>query len=298
MPESLILDFDNSVIDLPDARRVALQQHQEAIRFACSMKQLNDLALQIAPALGQTHGTVFMGSGDFHHVSFALIRRVAAQQPIEVVVLDNHPDNMRWPLGIHCGSWVRHVTQLPNVKHVHVLGITSRDISAGHLWENYFTPLLRGRLTYWSVGQTIGPLHRLGWSSAFRNFSSADVLCEAFAEAQARSTTPVYFSIDKDAFSPDLVCCNWDQGCMEERHANAVLAALRGRIVASDITGEISDYRYRARWKRWMSSLDAQPAVDANTLVREQTRHSELNQRLAARIDECMSLQGASAQVP
>ena len=63
-----------------------------------------------------------MGSGDFHHVSYLLIERLRRLgRQIQVVVFDNHPDNMRYPFGIHCGSWVWHVSRLPFVERVHVV---------------------------------------------------------------------------------------------------------------------------------------------------------------------------------
>ncbi len=203
-------------------------------------------------------------------------------------MLDNHPDNMRWVGGIHCGSWVRHVARLRNVIHVHVLGITSLDIAAGQLWENYFMPLLRGRLTYWSLGQHFNWMHRLGWRNAFRNFATPAQLCAAFAREQSNATHPVYFSIDKDVMSPELVACNWDQGCFTAEHIESILDSVQGRVIASDITGELSDYRYRTNWKRWLSARDAQPVVDVHGLPHEQERHRKMNARLLARIDQAM----------
>ena len=89
------------------------------------------------------------GSGDFHHVSAILLERLAIATPIDVVVLDNHPDNMRFPFGIHCGSWVRRVAALPQVRHVHVVGISSGDLRLVNAWAHYWAPLLAGKLTYW-----------------------------------------------------------------------------------------------------------------------------------------------------
>ena len=40
--------------------------------------------------------------------------------------------------------------------------------------------------------------------------------------------------------------------------ARVIIEACAGRIVASDITGEVSSYRYGAGWKRWVSAMDGQ----------------------------------------
>src|SRR6185437_14562738 len=127
-----------------------------------SLGTMRRFTAQLDAQLPAQYGTVFTGSGDFHHLSWPLIARLKPAQSIQVVVLDNHPDNMRFPFGVHCGSWVRRVAALPFVEHVHVLGITSHDIGAGHAWENYLAPLLRGKLTYWSMGVDTGWSRRLG----------------------------------------------------------------------------------------------------------------------------------------
>lgn len=114
-------------------------------------------------------GCAFMGSGDFHHVTLIPLHRLCRRLPpasLDVVVFDNHPDNMRYPFGIHCGSWVSHAALLPSVRRVHVIGITSGDIGLAHAWENRLTPFLRRKLTYWSVGTDAAWLRLIGRRSA------------------------------------------------------------------------------------------------------------------------------------
>jgi len=266
-PPPVVLDVDGSVGALPGEIRLPLAAAwQERMRFGCGMgtmqafRQALDAAMPAVPA----HGTVFLGSGDFHHLSWPLIERCIAAhgftqaRPLQVVVLDNHPDNMRFPFGVHCGSWVRRVAMLPQVAHVHVAGITSGDIGVGHAWENYLAPLRAGRLTYWSSGVDTGWARWLGIADRFRAFPDADALVAELTRMLARQQAPTYFSIDKDVFSRRVVQTNWDQGTLEARHAAAVIAGLRGRIVGSDVTGDVSTYRYAAAWKRWLSAGDGQ----------------------------------------
>ncbi len=266
-PPPVVLDVDGSVGALPGEIRLPLAAAwQERMRFGCGMgtmqafRQALDAAMPAVPA----HGTVFLGSGDFHHLSWPLIERCIAAhgftqaRPLQVVVLDNHPDNMRFPFGVHCGSWVRRVAMLPQVAHVHVAGITSGDIGVGHAWENYLAPLRAGRLTYWSSGVDTGWARWLGIADRFRAFPDADALVAELTQMLARQQAPTYFSIDKDVFSRRVVQTNWDQGTLEARHAAAVIAGLRGRIVGSDVTGDVSTYRYAAAWKRWLSAGDGQ----------------------------------------
>jgi hypothetical protein len=276
----VVLDIDHSVGTLPGALVLPLDGWQEAIRFGCSLATMRRFGAVLDELLPARHGTVLMGSGDFHHLSWPLIARLRVEHPFQVVVLDNHPDNMRFPFGVHCGSWVRKVALLPQVSHVHVLGITSSDIGGGHAWENYLAPLRRRKLTYWSIGVDTGWAHGFGLGHAFRGFESPDALVDAFIEFQRTQTSPSYLSIDKDAFAPEVARTNWDQGRLLLPHALALVGALRGGLVGSDINGEVSHYRYRTWWKRRLSAMDGQPMIDPAMLAEWQAQQHALNLQL------------------
>jgi len=264
--QPLVLDFDRSVSKPESATRIDLQHWQESVRFGCPLKVYERFVRYLAPLMPARHGTVLMGSGDYHHVSRF------------VIVLDNHPDNMRFPFGIHCGSWVRGVALLPQVRHVHVVGICSSDIGARSAWSNYWLPLLRGRLTYWCLGVDVGWARRAGLGNAFRRYDEPDALLREFMDE--RDAVPVYLSIDKDVFAEDVVRTNWDQGRLAAGHALAVIESLAGRLIGSDITGEVSVWRYRTWWKRWLSALDDQPDIAPDRLAQWQEPQQQLNLRL------------------
>jgi arginase family enzyme len=280
----LVLDFDRSVGALAGATVVDLADWQEAIRFGCTLRTFARLRRHLDAVLPAAHGTVLMGSGDYHHLTWPLVERQRARGPFQLVVFDNHPDNMRFPWGIHCGSWVREVARLPYVTHVHVLGITSGDIGAKHAWENHLRPLRAGKLSYWCMDVDVGWAARLGLAAAFRRFDDPDALTAAFVAHLRQAPQPTYLSIDKDAFSVATARTNWDQGRLEERHALAIIQALRGRIVASDINGEVSAYAYRTWWKRLLSGMDGQAPVPQAELDAWQAQQRALNVRLLAAI--------------
>ncbi len=77
---------------------------------------------------------------------------------------------------------------------------------------------------------------------------------------------PTYLSIDKDVFAPEVARTNWDQGRFRLAHASAVIDSLRGGLVGSDITGEVSHYRYR--------QLVEAPAGGAGPSSRRSTRRN------------------------
>lgn len=280
MNRPLVLDIDQSVGPLAERLVIPLSHWQESLRFGCSLGTLARFRRGLEEAWPEGAATAMLGSGDFHHLSWPLIGRVPATRPFQVVVLDNHPDNMRFPFGVHCGSWVRRVAELPQVGHVHVVGITSRDIGVAHAWENYLAPLRRGRLSYWSVGVDVSWAARVGLAGAFHGFDNVAAMVQAFGSLQRAQPRPTYLSIDKDVFAPGVARTNWDQGQLQLDDALAIIASLRGGLVGSDITGEISAYRYRSWWKRRLSALDGQPAVDGRELGRWQAQQHALNERL------------------
>jgi hypothetical protein len=284
MPSPVVLDIDQSVGELPGALVIPLADWHERLRFGCSLATLSKFRRELDRQLPATHATVLFGSGDFHHLSWPLIARQTGRGRFQVVVLDNHPDNMRFPFGVHCGSWVRRVAALDCVSHVHVMGITSSDIGRGHAWENTLMPLLRGRLTYWSIGVDVSWAHALGLGRGFRRFESADDLVAAFVAEQVRDPQPSYLSIDKDVFSESVAHTNWDQGCMQLEHALAVIESLKDGIIGSDINGDVSVHRYQSWWKRRLSAIDAQPEIDATLLDGWQAQQHRLNIRLLAAI--------------
>lgn len=289
----VVLDVDGSVGHLSDELRLPLLDWQEAVRFGCGLRRFARFNEAVKAQLPAQHGTVLMGSGDFHHLSWPLIERSIESQgyspahPLRVVVLDNHPDNMRFPWGVHCGSWVRRVAMHPAVSQVIVAGITSQDIGSGHAWENYLKPLRAGKLSYWSCGVDTSWAQRVGAAHAFRNFNSLAELSTTLARALYEQPQSTYLSIDKDVFAPEVVRTNWDQGQMLEAQALHIVEALRGQLVGSDITGDVSSWRYSTWWKRWMSAGDGQDTqIDAVTLVAWQAGQHALNQRLVNAIAE------------
>ena len=111
MSRTLVLDVDASLHSLGNANAIDLTDWQEAIRFGCSWSTWKRFRTRLNDLMPGQYGTVCMGSGDFHHVSHLLLERLPHQAAFDVVVLDNHPDNMRFPIGIHSGSWVLHAAR-------------------------------------------------------------------------------------------------------------------------------------------------------------------------------------------
>ena len=286
----LVLDFDNSVLPFVDREiRIPLEAWQEKIRFGCSNKDFRKLELHLERLLPADYGCVFTGSGDYHHVSFLLLKAVIKKKHIapgtlDVIVCDNHPDNMRYPFGLHCGSWVRAACGLPGVRHVHVVGITSHDITVRHAWENCLGPFLHKKLTYWSIGTRAPWLKYINRSEYAKNFTAAHSLLGTLAPVLCDAES-IYLSVDKDVFSPDVVRTNWDQGLFEMEVMSSLIGFCSGRLVGADITGEVSLYAYANLFKKLLSFMDRQNrALTAQKVSAWQQEHKTINGMLLDRI--------------
>ena len=187
---------------------------------------------------------------------------------------------MRFPFGIHCGSWVRRVALLPYVSHVHVVGVTSADVGLGHAWEQYWLPILKNKITYWCTDVDVGWAHTIGFKNIFRKFNSPDELISGFLRELPRQ--PTYVTLDKDVLSEREVHTNWDQGKLLEAHLKTVIEFLNGQIIGSDITGDVSAYQYQTRWKKWLSALDRQTEIPQEKMAIWQKQQQQLNARLLA----------------
>ena len=276
----VILDFDQSIGHVEGATNIPMSEWQEAIRFGCSLETFRSLQKSLDKALPEQYGTVLTGSGDYHHLTWLLVEKLKHLGPFQVVLFDNHPDNMRFPMGIHCGSWVRKVALLPYVSHVHVLGVTSQDISFSSAWEQYWLPLLKGKVSYWCMDVNVSWSNWFGLGKAFHRFENPDQLIEQFIATQLQDSNPSYLTIDKDVLSPDVVSTNWDQGRMLESHLVKVIDALKGNIIGSDITGDVSNWQYKTWWKRKLSMLDGQNEITSSDLALWQKKQQALNSRL------------------
>jgi len=277
----LVLDFDGSVKPLPNELRIDFRDSQEKIRFGCRLDALRVLGkLNSSDALVSQPAITFLGSGDFHHLSHLLISRyVRLEQEIQVVVFDNHPDNMRYPFGIHCGSWVWHVSRLPFVSCVHVVGITSTDVEAAHGWENHLRNLRSGKVRYWCVGRDLGWMRHFGIQHS-QSFATTNHMLAAFQAHLAVSPAPTYLSIDKDVLSIADAHTNWDQGVMRLSELETAIAQLRHRLIGCDVTGDISVYSYQSRCKRFLSGIDGQPEIGEADLERWQIEQQAINLNL------------------
>ncbi len=216
------------------------------IRLACTMgtfesfRRWLDGALEIGDP-----GITLYGSGDFHHVSLALLKRLRG--PFNLLVLDKHPDWMRGIPFLHCGTWLRHALRLPNLKCVFHCG-GELDFDNSYRWLAPWREIQAGRVVVFPAqrqfvrgrwaGITVHPL----LSEDVSLPSALNDALSLFREELSR--LPLYISIDKDVLCAEDAAVNWDSGLLRLPQAVTIvetfLAASRGRLAGADVLGDWS----------------------------------------------------------
>lgn len=247
-------------------------------------------ALGEADAGGPAPRLTLIGSGDFHHVTAALLAR--APGPLTVVHFDNHPDWCRCFPARHCGSWVNMALEMEHVRRVVTIGPCSDDLdrpdrkraNLGALSQGHHQVFAwRRRATTVRVPVTGGEGHHcreglLSW----RNVEDEDFAAFMAGVVERLPTERIWITVDKDVLAPAEALTNWDQGLMPlERLTEAlrILASAR-RIVGADICGEYAPLRHRHPMKI-AESLADQPRRPADgALAAGLSRNAETNRVL------------------
>lgn len=249
-PSALHIDLDRawSAVELPLASIDATKWGPH-LRFSAPPKLVeafySEFASRLAPFL------VF-GSGDFHHLTGLLLRRVT--EPITVVSFDNHPDWDIRPPQWCCGSWINRALELSHVRHAAVWGCGNfecwwpRQIFGNrraeregklevHPWANCRSEKDQRRR---------GAILRQNWRDRFNDFAS-----------DLRGAN-IYVTIDLDCLRSEEAVTNWEAGCFSAADVVWALGRLHamGRVVAGDLCGAFS-YPTYARWKqRFAAEMD------------------------------------------
>lgn len=258
------------------AQRIDLRHKAAALRIVARQCEMRAFARQLdeaGPPPGRGAEVTFYGSGDFHHLTAALVAR--HELPLTIVHIDNHPDWVTFPATHNCGAWVNRALELPHVRKVVTLGPCGDDLK----WPQFKGANLRAlrdrrlQVFPWRAA----PSRMVGGAPIqWRNLSAGDF--DAFvAELVAQiPTDAVYVTLDKDALAADEALTNWDQGEMRLVHVETLLRALAGkrRIVGVDVCGDYSPPRFGDPFRATLAYFDrpaiaepdaAQLAVNART---------------------------------
>jgi hypothetical protein len=273
MPPGLVLNLDDSLASqaaCADLPALPLRHWGPKIRMACGLGRFGAFERELAAVIGDMGGAapwpVFCGSGDFHHVSLAFCR--ALRRPVNLLVLDKHPDWVRPLPFLHCGSWLWHAARLPMVHRVfHVGGEMDFDNAYRHLapW-----PLLRqGKIVVFPAaraytrGRWRGVEHRPLRPSPDVPASPSrwqELLAPWREELAAR---PLYISLDKDVMQIRQAVGNWDSGLLTLKETldaiDAFLQASGGACSGMDVFGDWSPCRTRGMLRRVLAWAEHPP---------------------------------------
>ena len=272
-----ILDLDGSLLLQPQLvarcqpRIFPAREWGPSIRLACRFGRFRLFERDLAALFGDTKekqpAVTFSGSGDFHHVSLALVRRLAT--PVNLLVLDNHPDWMRGVPFVHCGTWLYHAARLPTVKRTfHVGGDVDFDNYYG--WMAPWRLLRSGKIL---VFPAIRRFRRGPWAAiphepvhplpdARRGRDQIEELLRPFRTELA--SLPLYISLDKDVLWEKEAIVNWDSGHLSLAEVCDLLQvfvdAARGNVAGVDIVGDWSPVRLRG-WLRHLMHWTEHPIL-------------------------------------
>jgi hypothetical protein len=252
-----VLDLDGSLQQQPQllARYqptiLDLRAWGPRLRLGCGFRAFRRWQSALAVAAGSADDQApmlnFVGSGDFHHVTLSLLRRI--QTPFNLLVLDNHPDWMRGIPFMHCGTWLYHAARLPQVQHVfHVGG--NVDFDNGFRWLAPWRLLRSGKV---HVLPSIRGFKGRRWAGVphvplrpdTQTLMDANRLHQLLQPLQRElQRWPLYVSLDKDVMTQHEATVNWDSGQMTMAEVEIMLTmfveAANGKLAGMDVVGDWS----------------------------------------------------------
>lgn len=255
-------NFDQSLSIPPGIAKIPLEEWQDSIRYHCQWKKFHELEAMLAPEIPK-YNFYFLGHGDFHHLTYLIIKNIKISN-LNVVVFDNHCDNMFLPVGIHCASWVSHVAKLDHVSKVIIYGMNSNDLNGINLFQNNFK-LMRAHKIYYRTLRNIPKCAKFLSGNAINLISKQkDSLLEKIKNDMAQFDGPIYLSIDKDVLSKEELLTGWDQGQLSTATILQSINSLKSKIIAADVVGDLSFYRFNSLFKNLFRVLDGTNDIPRN----------------------------------
>lgn len=195
----------------------------------------------------------FLGSGDFHHITYVLVAQF--QDPFTLIVFDFHPDWDILPPRLGCGSWVNAVLRKAQVAKCLLLGVSSEDISSFSIQTGNLDALKNDLVEIYPYShppsKTFFKRVPKNVSIAVRNGIFLRTICWTELKTKHRGdffktilsripTQKVYLSIDKDCLQAAYAATNWEEGQMPLDELLLMLRMIKEEkeIIGADIVGD------------------------------------------------------------
>lgn len=257
---------------------VPLRDWGPKIRLACSRSRFAGFERELTSRIGSAYDSeptlTLYGSGDFHHVSLALLRRL--EGPFNLLVLDKHPDWMRGLPFVHCGEWLAEALHLPGLRKVFHLG-GELDFDNFYRWLAPWPDLRSGRIV---VLPAVRHFHGRAWQRVPHeplrkhptlptDASRIEALLTPHRDELARC--PLYITLDKDVMIARDAVVNWDSGLLHLKEVETILQMIHDLIgnscVGMDIVGDWSPVQVQGWFRKWWHLTEHLPLEVDPTLA-------------------------------
>lgn len=226
-----------------------LQAWGRRLRRSCGWGTFSDFELALSDCCQGEEGAgpmvTLLGSGDFHHLSLALLRRL--RRPCNLLVLDRYPSWERGLPFLHQGNWLYHAARLPQVQQVfHVGGDQNGD--GLRRWLAPWPLLTSGKIAFYPARQRF---HKGRWKR-LPHLPLRVTPNQPATPPRLRSLLapflnqlpqwPLYVSLDKNVLGE--VADNLDGGPLTWEEIDTILTTFRelsdDRLAGMDIVGDWS----------------------------------------------------------
>ena len=195
---------------------------------------------------------VVYGSGDFHHLTAALIRRIS--KPFNLIAFDNHPDWDRRPPYWACGGWMKRALEFAGLRRAVVWGCGNFELN----WPARLLGVRGIEVHAWKERYPKrGDMTPTNWRSQFEEF------------ARSLRGQDTYITVDMDCLRDAVT--NWENGLFSADDVAWAVSTLRSHanVIGGDICGAYSIPVYERRRQRFAAEWD-HPKI--STPDREQAR--------------------------
>lgn len=254
-----VLNFDNSIIrqrkllSQYPAEIIDLSAQAGSARLYMSSVTRSKISDFLTPQ--EKNYPVFLGSGDFHHISEIFTSRI--NTPVCLIVFDFHPDWDSLPPRFGCGSWVGQALKNKNISKCLLIGMGSSDLSSPGLQTANLGALARDRLEIYPYQhkssrvylKAVAPNYSLTTQKGFfsskiswRQLANEDLTEFTLGLIRRLPTPKIYISIDKDCLKKYFALTNWEEGLLHLDQLLTMLRLLRENldIIGLDVAGDYS----------------------------------------------------------
>jgi len=187
---------------------------------------------------------VLYGSGDFHHLTAAFLRKVRSPA-FNLIAFDNHPDWDIRPPHWACGGWMNRALELPALRRAIVWGCGNFELN----WPARLFGNRRVEVHAWAERyphSRFDCVTRDDWRPRFEEF------------AETLRGQDVYVTVDLDCLQQQELVANWENGLFAAEDVVWAIGCLRSRlnVIGGDVCGAYSPPIYERRLQRFAAEWD------------------------------------------